>query len=309
MDNHLIKISVIIPVYNVERYLRDCLDSIIRQTLREIEIICVNDGSTDSSLTILEDYKALDERVQVITQENKGLSGARNTGIDRVKGKYIYFIDSDDMLKTDALIELYTFAERENTDVLFFDSEVIYESDEIIGKCGHLTKNYYIRKHDYSKVKDGPGIFSAMMENEEYRCMACMQLIKAEHINTYNLRFYEGIYHEDDLFTFLCLMQASRVAHINKPLYIRRVRADSIMTTQRGFRHFKGYLTGFIQILSFLTEKKYTNELQSSVISLLEAMKRNLIAIYEDTDGSHTWQSLLNATEQYFTIFIIPNKK
>ena len=94
----MVKVSVVIPVYNVEDYLRDCLDSIVNQTLKDIEIICINDGSTDNSLEILEHYKSKDERIKVISQENGGISAARNKGIDLASGDYISFIDSDDYI-------------------------------------------------------------------------------------------------------------------------------------------------------------------------------------------------------------------
>ena len=89
-------VSVIIPVYNVEPYLRECLESVIHQTLREIEIICVNDGSTDNSLRVLEEYQGRDDRISVISQDNQGLSAARNCGMRYAGGEYIYFLDSDD---------------------------------------------------------------------------------------------------------------------------------------------------------------------------------------------------------------------
>ena len=105
------KVSVIVPVYNVEDYLCECLDSLITQTLSDIEIICINDGSTDNSLEILTNYSKRDSRIKIITQENKGLSSARNRGFEFINGKYTYFIDSDDILKSDALEKLYNLAE------------------------------------------------------------------------------------------------------------------------------------------------------------------------------------------------------
>ena len=101
------QISVVLPVYNVEEYLRQCLDSLANQTFEDFEVICVNDGSGDSSLSILEEYASEDERFKIISQENKGLSGARNTGMDYIKGKYTIFVDSDDWLELNALEKLY----------------------------------------------------------------------------------------------------------------------------------------------------------------------------------------------------------
>ena len=105
----MVKVSVIIPVYNVEQYLKECLDSVINQTLKDIEIICINDGSTDGSLKILEKYESLDDRIVVFSQENSGLSATRNKGMQLSSGEYVYFMDSDDYLELNALEELYNF--------------------------------------------------------------------------------------------------------------------------------------------------------------------------------------------------------
>ena len=128
----MIKVSVIIPVYNVEKFLRDCIESVINQTLSDIEIICINDGSPDNSIDILNEYASIDPRITVISQENRGLSVARNRGMRLAKGKYLYFIDSDDkLLDPDALEVLYTKAEEKNTDILIATS--VYYS-QLTGK-------------------------------------------------------------------------------------------------------------------------------------------------------------------------------
>ena len=119
----MIKVSVIIPVYNVEKFLRDCIESVINQTLSDIEIICINDGSPDNSIDILNEYASIDPRITVISQENRGLSVARNRGMRLAKGKYLYFIDSDDkLLDPDALEVLYTKAEEKRYErCLYFE--------------------------------------------------------------------------------------------------------------------------------------------------------------------------------------------
>ena len=115
-----VKISVVLPVYNVANYLRKCLDSLVNQTFEDFEVICVNDGSTDLSLGILEGYALSDSRFKIISQENKGLSGARNTGIQHVQGKYVLFVDSDDWLEENALEELYNHVKGFDSDITMF---------------------------------------------------------------------------------------------------------------------------------------------------------------------------------------------
>jgi hypothetical protein len=114
------KVSVIIPIYNVQNFLIDCLDSIVKQSLKEIEIICVNDGSTDDSLSLLLNYSKIDNRIMIIDQRNRGLSEARNTGIKFSNGEFIYFLDSDDCLRLNALYELYEYSKKYNLDIIYF---------------------------------------------------------------------------------------------------------------------------------------------------------------------------------------------
>lgn len=116
-----IKVSVIRPVYNVENYLEEYLNSAVNQTLKEIEIIAINDGSTDCSLEILNKYKSKYKNFSIINQENRGLSGARNSGLRVSKGKYVYFLDSDDYINKDAMEICYKEAEKDKLDIVTFD--------------------------------------------------------------------------------------------------------------------------------------------------------------------------------------------
>jgi glycosyltransferase involved in cell wall biosynthesis len=118
-------VSVLVPVYNVEDYLERCLDSILRQTLSELEIICVNDGSTDSSLSILEKYKAQDDRVKIVNKKNGGLPSARNAGIDAAQGKYVSFIDSDDFIELNMMERLYKTAEEDKAEIVICGAEIL----------------------------------------------------------------------------------------------------------------------------------------------------------------------------------------
>ena len=130
------KVSVIIPVYNTEEYIGETLNSIINQTLKDIEIIVINDGSTDNSLRIINEYAQRDSRITVFTQANQGLSLTRNKGIIEARGEYIYFMDSDDLLENDALNSCYKHSTKGHLDFLFFDAEILNSNDNInhIGK-------------------------------------------------------------------------------------------------------------------------------------------------------------------------------
>ena len=127
---YLPKISVIIPVYNTAKFLRQCLDSVVTQTLHDIEIICIDDGSTDASLDILNEYAENDSRITILTQQNKGAGAARNAGMRAAHGEYIHFLDSDDMISPGAYKVLYETASAEKLDVLQFNCKAYFESKE-----------------------------------------------------------------------------------------------------------------------------------------------------------------------------------
>jgi len=124
-----IKVSVIVPIYNVEKYLRQCLQSIADQSLKEIEIICVDDGSTDASPKIVQEFAEKDSRFIAVTQENGGAGKARNTGLRMAKGKYMSFLDSDDFFDKDMLLEAYNTAEQYGADFSVFKSDQYYENE------------------------------------------------------------------------------------------------------------------------------------------------------------------------------------
>lgn len=121
-------VSVIIPVYNVENYLKECLDSVLNQTYKNIEVIVINDGSTDKSLHILEDYSSKFNNIKIIDQENSGQSVARNKGLENAKGKYIYFLDSDDYILPDTLKKLIKKLEMNNLDIIRFAARPFSEN-------------------------------------------------------------------------------------------------------------------------------------------------------------------------------------
>ena len=128
----MIKISVIIPVYNVEKYLRECLDSLINQSFKDFEVICIDDGSTDKSYKILEEYSQKDSRIKVLKQEHNGAGAARNLGIEIAKGKYIQFLDSDDYFEPNMLEELYNTAEKFGADMAVCSARKVDEAGNIV---------------------------------------------------------------------------------------------------------------------------------------------------------------------------------
>lgn len=179
-----IKVSLIIPVYNVEEYLEKCLKSAFMQTLKDIEIIAVNDGSTDNSLSILNKYQKIDDRLVVVTQENQGLSGARNTAIKIAKGEFLLFLDSDDYIDLEMAESMYNKAIENNLDI------VICRYNQVDDEGISLYKSAIT--NDFSKEDHFKRILSAKSSS-----MACDKLFKRELFIENNIFFPPNLYHED----------------------------------------------------------------------------------------------------------------
>lgn len=247
------KISIVVPVYNVERYLHRCLDSLINQTYSNIEIICVNDGSPDNSLKILEEYSKQDTRIKIISQENKGLPGARNTGIDNATGDYILFVDSDDSLHLDACRILYEFIDKnKGADIVWFQS-VYYVSDNKIKYPRKLIYN----KSNYKVFDDIVGTFNLS------NFLACWDKIySAKFIKQNNLYFCPNIrcYIEDGLFMINAFLYNPHIFIYNKYLYNYYMNESSI-THQEPKRQLDGNQKSYHELLKMFEGKNDFNTL------------------------------------------------
>lgn len=274
-------ISVIIPVYNVEPYLRDCLDSVLAQNYENLEIVCVNDGSTDKSPAILEEYKKKDDRIIIINQKNAGLSAARNTGLRFSNGDYVYFLDSDDMIKPEAMGELLNIARSNCLDILQFESELFFEDEALRSEFSEWEKNYR-RKREYPSVTTGLQLYSLMYAAGDYRPNAYMQFFRRSFLEENNLTFFEGILHEDELFTFLAMLQAKKALYIPSVLYLRRIRQKSIMTVPKSYANFKGYFTCYIEMLRFLQDVELDSSEGVYAWRRVDLMRKTAFDIYSN---------------------------
>lgn len=242
------KVSILVPVYNVEAYLEQCLDSIMNQTLKEIEIICINDGSTDNSLAILKEYAEKDARIILVDKENGGLSSARNAGIPVASGKYIYFLDSDDYILENTLECLYNEMEENHLDSILFDADSFYESEELEKKHASYKESYH-RPDIYEDVVTGMQLIETMTKDGQYKPSACLQMNRTSILTENGILFKEGIIHEDNLFTVQVSMHARRAKHIAKAFYQRRVRGESIMTERTALNSAYGYMISLEETL------------------------------------------------------------
>lgn len=216
------KFSIIIPVYNVEAYLRDCLDSVLAQTCADWEAVCVNDGSTDQSLSVLKEYAEKDKRIRIVDQANGGLSAARNAGIKVAKGEYIFLLDSDDWIVPDALERLNNHIDGQ--DLLCFSGQKYMEADKTYREPDKLQPATYASGMDYYNA-------NALLSRDFPFVCTVLRLYRRVFLEQNNLRFTEGIYHEDNMFTPIVCYYAQKVTVIPDSLYIYRIRPQSIMTT------------------------------------------------------------------------------
>lgn len=210
-------ISVIVPVYNVERFLEKCISSILSQSFKEFELILVNDGSKDNSGKICNWYKEKDQRIEVIHQENLGLSAARNAGIEVSKGEFITFIDSDDFVHPLMLEVLYGNAIKTGADISICDYHLTYEGNCI---CYDLGDNKIITYTNVEAVKKIVG------ENQTRMIIACCKLYSRDLFNS--IRYPVGKYHEDEFVTYRLLYKSNKIVVTKAKLYYYLQRSSSI---------------------------------------------------------------------------------
>ena len=215
------KVSVIIPVYNVEAYLKQCLDSVINQTLKDIEIILVDDESPDNCPKICDDYAKKDKRIKVIHQKNKGLSGARNTGMEFATGEYIAFIDSDDWIEKTMLRTLFSTAEKHNSDVAVCNVNLCYPSGKVENK-----KYWRYEKISQLYTED---IYSEFLISP---CWSCNKIYKKNILDKLNLKFIENILYEDVPFFTELFLNIQKISFVPEYFYNYRLERDGAITVK-----------------------------------------------------------------------------
>lgn len=216
-------ISVIIPVYNVKQYLYKCVKSVIEQTYYNIEIILIDDGSTDGSTILCDEMANIDSRIKVIHQENKGLSGARNTGLDCCSGRYVMFLDSDDFIEMDMIESLYQRILIDRSDMAICPYKYVDELGnetcfELERQCD-FEDNVLNRDEMFYKI-------SHMTQGYWFYVIACSKLYKKELFNDY--RFQIGRIHEDEFAMHHIINNVNKVSVLKKPMYLYLQRANSI---------------------------------------------------------------------------------
>ncbi len=290
------KFSVIISVYNTEDYLSECLSSVVSQTLKEIEIICVNDGSTDASLEILQSYQQDDERITIINQENQGLACSRNNALAIAKGEYISFVDADDWIKNDALEILYKHSIKYNADMTMLggtnynnttkDFEInTYYSFQ------YLPEDWDKERFDYHDCKD----FITQMA-----VSSCLTIYKNKFLHENKISWINRkIVYEDNLFFAEALFKAKTMTFIKDTLYFRRIHSESI--TQNNRKHLKDFLIISKLLIDFLSELNASNSIFNQYKNVYSNL---LIERYLDLETYEKIKYLYNFKNTYNSIAI-----
>lgn len=231
-------VSVIIPVYNTAAYLPIALDSICNQTLKELQIILIDDGSTDDCPQIINEYSQKDARIDVIKQTNQGQGKARNVGISKAKGKYAYFMDSDDILDLSCLETCYSVCEKFNLDYVTFDAKIKYDTDKILYHFNYVRQG----KIDNNKIWDSKELLNSSFEHDCFYTSSCLYFIKKELLLINQISYPTGILHEDNPFILKMVLSSQKAKYIPHPFFTRRVRSNSVMTTNYSIRNVEGHL-------------------------------------------------------------------
>lgn len=266
-------ISVIVPVYNASQYLRECIESILSQSFRDFELILVNDGSTDDSLSICESYKSQDDRIRIISGANGGVSKARNRGLDVAKGEWITFADADDYFLEDALLTLYERAMQTGTDLVLANALKLKngKSSEL-----HRLKNEVLP--------------NAIISIKHFALWG--YLFNADIIRKNRLRFIDGLaYSEDRIFIYQMARYCKTIAFCNKPIYVYRINETSACSSQDGVRKASHHLDAAYHLNQFAQIYRKDDKV---VYNYLHRQSRHIIhlGLYLFVETGFTWEKL-----------------
>jgi len=265
MKNSEIKISVVIPFYNEELYLKDAIESVLNQTIEGIEIILIDDGSTDNSATIAKKYAKKNSNVIYIKQDNSGQGIARNKGIEISRGHYIYFLDSDDFLEADAMEQCYICAKNSNSHIVTFNSKVNkYDASEFM--MDYSNRNFL--REDMM----GKEYLYESLRNDKFYVPVWLYFYDLKFLKKCNLQFQPVVF-EDKIFTMQICVENPKITYLNKNFHCRRIRELSTMTKKKNIKHLEGAYTNVITSYEEYLKIKNDDLLKTEI---LEFVRRNI---------------------------------
>ena len=280
MEN--VKVTVVIPIYNVEEYLVECLESVINQTYQNLEIICVEDKSTDNSLDILYQYVERDSRIQLFCNaENKGLAYSRNVGLNIAKGEYVLFVDSDDYI-TEDLITM-CIQNVDDNDIVCFN---YVQFDDI---HGYQTPHRY--KMEDGKY-EGKSYFVESVMNDSIVFSAWSKFYRRAFLDNNDIRFCDGLLYEDILFSFTCFLKASGIYSLSKQAYWYRIRYDSIMTKKIAEQNLESYFFIICELARYYINEDY-KEVCNAIQRYIQKVAQDFIGAYRKSGEKRVKGQLL----------------
>lgn len=273
MSNPLV--SVIIPTYNVERYIDDCIESVVNQTYDNLEIIVIDDASSDATPYLLKSFK--DKIILSLNEKNKGQGAVRNQGLNKAKGEYVLFVDSDDWIESDTIEILVKTALQTEAEMVRFNGIPYFEGE---------ADPFLEKQYNFSSVLEEKTFYAdggLLQANQKaYSASPCLYLIEREVIEEEQIRFPEGILHEDEVFTTKCFLSVKSMVYVNRAFYHRRYRIASTMTQitpSHKRKSFDSYMKVF-ELLEAEYKRSEYNEKQKSFL------KRQLLSIYSGLQQS-----------------------
>lgn len=268
------EVSVIMPVYNVAPYLRQCLDSLKAQTLKDIEVICVDDGSTDGSSTILDEYAAADSRFRVIRQPNAGAGTARNRGLEEARGTYLFFCDADDWCGRTLLACASATAERTGADIVLFDCMCVYED---VGKATPrlTTGTVRNRSRPFAPTEIAPQLFQAVT------AVPWNKVFRRSFVLETGVKFQPLPRNNDVFFSFACSAVAGSIAVVRRKLYWHRGRREGSLHSNFGVNPFSFY-EAKESVFAYLKERGLYDSFRGSLAYSIYAEAMRLLFRYEE---------------------------
>lgn len=240
--------AVIIPVYNTENYLTDCLDSVVNQTNPFEQVIIIDDGSTDTSLKVCKEYEEKYKYIKVISKENQGQGVARNLGLRMINSDYVMFLDSDDYIQKDTVEVLLKNLKKEQLDILYFDSNILNDLDD------EVKKNVYDRSLKAPReVMSGTEYFEKCFPHA-YTVSPCMVAFRTSFLKEKSLSFPETRIYEDIVFSFKAVHKAQKVQYIPNKLYVRRYRENSTITSELTYKKWRQLNCCYLECLDYILQ-------------------------------------------------------
>ncbi len=267
--------SIIVPIYNVELYLKECLDSILSQTFNDFELILVNDGSTDNSGNIAKEYKNKYNNIKLINKENGGLSSARNAGLKKAIGDFLLFIDSDDMLVNENV--LYNIVPHlKNNDVILLGFEKLYSDNTTTPVVNNADESLRNKNVDEKIV--------GLIKSNVFVTSACNKCINRKYFINNNLYFKEGILSEDIEWSVRLLLTVVNIDFTNKPYYYYRQSREGSISTTVSQKHVFDITSSIEKCIDYIEKSKVSFSRKDALFNFLAYQYMMLMAYYVEVD-------------------------